>query len=143
MIKNPSWTLPEVFVLITPRVILMHFSEWVVTCRPRRGMRIFVLIVSQVNRIQFGECQWEVVVCRPRRHDGILKRNMLDEVYLTMEVSVFFFFLRLVCPKLVERPLQLECDEGTRWFLGECRAVLDTAPLLRHIFVTGIHSLTV
>ena len=78
---NPSRKLPEVFVLIIPQAIQIHFSRhrWevivLVVCSPslrrvlRRlgGVRIFVLIIiPKMVQIQFGE--WEVVVvCRPRR----------------------------------------------------------------------------
>ena len=55
MTKNPSWKLPEVFVLIIPKVIRIHISKW----EPRRGVRILVLIIPQMIRIHFSE--WEVV----------------------------------------------------------------------------------
>jgi hypothetical protein len=49
MTMNPSWKLPEVFVLKYPQVIRIHFSEWevvVVVCRPRRGVRIITAPLS-------------------------------------------------------------------------------------------------
>ena len=72
MTKNRSRKLREVFVLIIPQVIRIHFSKWevVVVCRPRRRMRIYISIIPQVIRIsyfKFGEsltrCQpdWEVI----------------------------------------------------------------------------------
>ena len=50
MTKNLSRKLSEVFALIIPQVIRMHFSEWEV-CYPRtpRGMRILVLIIPPGN----------------------------------------------------------------------------------------------
>ena len=75
MTMNPLRKLLEVFVLIIPQVIRVHFGEWeevVLVCRPWRGMRIFVLIILQVIRIVRRIHEWEVVVlCRPRR--GYLK----------------------------------------------------------------------
>ena len=74
---NHSRKLSEVFILIIPQVIRMHFSEcqWkvvVVVCSSRRvlrtlgGVRIFVLIIPQVARIHFSNLK-VVVVCRPRK----------------------------------------------------------------------------
>ena len=71
MTKNPS-KLSEAFILMIPQWqvirIHLHLSEWevvVAVCRPRRGMRIFVLIILQM--------QWEVVVRRLRRGSKLLK----------------------------------------------------------------------
>ena len=73
---NHSRKLSEVFVLIIPQVIRMHFCEcqWevVVVCSSRRvlrrlgGVRIFVLIIHQVARVYFSSFK-VVVVCRPRK----------------------------------------------------------------------------
>jgi hypothetical protein len=72
MIKNPSWKLPEVFVLIIPQVIRIHISKWeAVVCRPRRGMRIFILIIPQMIRIHFRE----VLVSRRLGGVKMLKDN--------------------------------------------------------------------
>ena len=71
---NPS-KLSEVFVLTILQVIRIHwnFSDWEVlaVCHPRRGMRIFVLLIRQVIRMM----KWEVVVLvrHPRRGLKLLK----------------------------------------------------------------------
>jgi len=66
MTKNPSWRLPEVFVLIIPQVIRIHFSEWevVVVCRPRarRGVMTSALKIPQMIETHFSD--WEEVVAR-------------------------------------------------------------------------------
>jgi hypothetical protein len=56
MTKSPSRKLLEVFVFITPQVIRIpwhwHSRKWVarvVVCRPRRGMRIFVIIMIKLE----------------------------------------------------------------------------------------------
>ena len=60
--KTPTWRGMRIFVLI---MIQIHFDKWeVVVCCPRRGVRIFVLIISQVI---------VVVVCGPRRGLKLLK----------------------------------------------------------------------
>ena len=75
---NHSRKLSEVFILIIPQVIRMHFSNLkvvvvlVVVCGSKRvlrrlgGVRIFVLIIHQVARIHFSNLK-VVVVCRPRK----------------------------------------------------------------------------
>jgi hypothetical protein len=71
MTKNPSRKLSEVFVLIIPQVIRVwiHFSKWeVVVCHPRRGMRIFVLMIPYMIRIH-----WEEEVSRRLRGVKMLK----------------------------------------------------------------------
>jgi hypothetical protein len=81
MIMNPSKKLPEVFVLIIPQVtrtrILIYISKWeVVVCHPRRGMRIFVLVIPQMIRIHFSE--WEEVVLVFRRLGGVKMFKDID-----------------------------------------------------------------
>jgi hypothetical protein len=76
MTKNPSWKLPEVFVLIVPKVIRTQtrIREW----EPRRGVRILIIIIPQMIR----ECQWKA-----RRRVKILKdiaspKDRLVSVYI-------------------------------------------------------------
>ena len=60
MTINPSWKPPEVFGLIIPKVIRMHIIEW----KPRRGVRILVLIIPQMIRIHWHFSEWEKVLAR-------------------------------------------------------------------------------
>ena len=62
MTKNPSRKLWEVWILIIPQAIRIHFREWeVVVCCPRRGMRMIIPpgasdpnIILEVWRVPMG-----------------------------------------------------------------------------------------
>ena len=98
MTKTPSMKLlpAEVYVLIIiPQVTRIrthwHFNEWevVVVCRPRTGMRIFVLIIPQVIRIHFGEWKVVEVVRRPRTRS-------LRGVKLFKKYSIRLWFSKMI-----------------------------------------------
>ena len=81
MTKNPSRKLPEVFVLIIPKVIRIHWhlSEWGVValtvCRPRR-IFVLIIVIPQVIRMHFGDSEWEVVVVRRLRRGVKLLKDI-------------------------------------------------------------------
>ena len=119
MTKSPSWKLSEVFILIIPQVIRIHWNsgEWevVVVCCPRRGMKIFVLMINipKVIRIHFSE--WEVVVtwiCRPRRE---LKLYKDIDVLETWNHGVILVARNTMIPNLPRAGLQFTSYQyGTR-----------------------------
>ena len=96
MRKSPSTKLLEVFISIihhwrvAPSRIRIHwhFNEWeaVAVCRSRRGMRIFVLIISQVVRIHFSECNSHGSM-PPQERIGL---KLFEYIMITMNHTMIF-----------------------------------------------------